>query len=162
MAKQIKLEEMKKSKKPSCTECGICCWCREEQDMHCEVTESDVKRLGTWGRRNFVGFSFMDRIQYSLRGSTASDRFTGGLRTKWIMQRSGPLKGRQVLVCAGLRGSLLNKTHCSVYDRRPKVCRIAIKPGDKACLKLREMVLREIEGWTAQERVKADLTCESL
>ena len=47
--------------------------------------------------------------------------------------------------CIALRGTLLEKTSCSVYDKRPEVCRNAVKPGDKICRDIRAFYRANLE-----------------
>lgn len=62
-------------------------------------------------------------------------------RSVWKQQRSGPVAGREALVCSALRGSLMSRVSCGVYDVRPQVCR-GYQPGSRRCLEARR-ALRE-------------------
>lgn len=124
------------SPKPDCRRCGVCCVSLFDQDSFCDVTEKDVVRLGkSFARRNVLGLSAFDWLMAAVRGRGFS---CAALKTKWKKQRSGPLKGAEAKACVALRGSILSRVSCSVYDRRPQACREAVVPGDRACLALRK------------------------
>jgi Fe-S-cluster containining protein len=61
----------------------------------------------------------------------------GALRAVVREQKAGPLKGHEVTACVALKGTVLKSVRCSVYAKRPDVCRQAVKPGDSACRRLR-------------------------
>jgi len=108
-----------------------------DQPAFCDVDERDLKRLGeTWVRRNVMFPSTFDSLVNAIDGGRLP---LGAIRTAWKKQRSGALKGVEACVCVALRGSLMYKVRCSVYAKRPKACREAVKPGDEACLQVREM-----------------------
>jgi len=71
------------------------------------------------------------------------------LRTRWTEQKAGPLKGNRACVCCQLSGSLMHKVRCRIYENRPSVCRRAVKPGDKNCKVMRQILLQAIEGEAA-------------
>jgi len=110
--------------KPDCQKCGACCWSRFDHETYCDVVDEDRARLGSWGKRNIIG---------------------GAIKTKVRTMRAGPLKGYDVLICAGLRGDILHRVSCAVYERRPRVCRIAVKPGSRNCMMQRRMLLEAAE-----------------
>lgn len=108
---------------PPCRSCGLCCvdWSGDGQVPDC--TESDVRRLGV-ARRLLTG----DRA----------------ISSRERTQRSGPFRGLPVVVCAALTGSVGHRCACSIYARRPVVCRSGVVRGDRACLAIRAMAEREI------------------
>lgn len=72
------------------------------------------------------------------------------IRTAWRQQVAGPLKGTQACACAALLGSVLHRVECSIYSRRPRACREAVRRGDEACVSVRRMFeqLLQDEGLT--------------
>jgi len=122
--------------KPDCQTCGLCCESPyESQEAFADVTQEDCERLGAkWVKRNVVIPSAFDQLAL---GHTAA------IKTKWLKQRSGPRKGESALVCTALRGSLLKKVWCAVYEQRPAACREAIEPGNELCLNLRQEATSE-------------------
>jgi Fe-S-cluster containining protein len=69
----------------------------------------------------------------------------GAMKTKWQRMKSGPFKGARLNVCRMLEGSVLGKVRCRIYDTRPRACREAVKPGDRACRQIRTMLLELLE-----------------
>lgn len=111
-----------------CQSCGLCCVSVYDQEVFADVDEADCERLGVaWVRRNVLFPSLFDQL---VGGVPA-------IKTKWLAQRSGPMRGKRACVCVALRGTLLKKVRCSVYDRRPQSCRDSVEPGDLVCLDLR-------------------------
>ena len=128
--------------KPDCCTCGCCCVSTYDQESFCDVTEEDLSHFTpAWIRRNVVGFSVFDMALAMLDNSPVAG-CPGALRTKWTTQKAGPLKGLQACTCFALRGSLLSKVSCSIYENRPHACREAIKPGNKVCKQLRRTYLK--------------------
>lgn len=121
--------------KPDCRTCGACCVALQDQEGFCDVTEKDVERLGKrFTRLHVVYPSTADHLSASLTGQKPS---WGAIRARYRKQRSGPLKGIEANACVCLRGSLLKRVSCSIYDKRPEVCRKAVRPGDRTCRWLR-------------------------
>lgn len=120
---------------PDCLTCGICCVAPYDQEAYADVTAEDCKLLGrSWVFRNVMFPSLFD----NLLAAIDSQRLVfGAIKTKWRLQRSGPLKGRSACTCIALRGTLGKKVHCSVYDKRPMVCQKAVVPGDRTCRRVR-------------------------
>ena len=58
------------------------------------------------------------------------------------VQRAGPLRGLIVAGCAALRGSVLYRVSCAIYEVRPSVCR-EFEPGGRACLARRRWLQEE-------------------
>lgn len=114
----------------NCQACGLCCVSPyDNQDSFADVTVEDCERLGVkWVKRNVVFPPLFDQLAFG---------HTPAIKTRWLRQRSGPLKGESALACVALRGILLKKVRCSVYEQRPTCCREAIKPGTSVCLDLR-------------------------
>lgn len=128
-----------------CLTCGVCCVSLKDQPAFCDVLPEDEARLGkAFVRRHVHRFHLLDHaLSRILKCQVGSPELPpGAIKTKWVKQRSGPLKGSEVLVCVALRGSVLHQVRCSVYERRPYVCREAVKPGDRTCLWLRREIRR--------------------
>jgi len=128
---------------PSCRECGACCIAPAQQGSFCDVTEQDKKRLGKkFVRLHVIGSSFIERF---------SDMFCGAphrpdaIDTRWRVMSAGPLATYEFNTCSMLRGSVMKRVSCRIYDKRPRACRVAVEPGDATCLALREQFLKKIE-----------------
>lgn len=124
----------------TCRSCGLCCIAPNRQEVFCDVSEADVRRLDRrWVQRNVRAPGFFDRLLADLSGN-------GGLPfaaivTKCVEPRSGPLEGSSLCACVALRGTPGKSVTCSVYERRPKTCRTAVKPGDQTCRRIRKLYL---------------------
>jgi len=126
------------AKRPDCRTCGLCCVSLQDQDSYCDVTATDVTRLGTrWSKRNVLFWTPWDSLMTTI--NTGQRGGVGAIRTAWKMQRSGPMKGTEACACVALRGSLRHAVSCGVYRKRPEACRTAAVPGDEACLQVRRM-----------------------
>jgi Fe-S-cluster containining protein len=108
-----------------CRKCGVCCVSLTEHPEYADVTEKDKARLG----QRFVRLNVLQ----------------DAIKTEWKTQRTGPFKGVQACSCVALRGSLMSRVSCSVYKVRPEVCKKAVKPGDRTCLRVRQMFRDLIE-----------------
>jgi Fe-S-cluster containining protein len=127
----------------TCRTCGICCVSLTESDVYCDVTVEDMKRLSKGFVQQFVVRTrLVDRLGHALDGNGVPD---GAIKTSWTKQKTGPLKGIEVCACSALRGSVMSRVSCSVYEDRPRVCRVAVVPGDKACRQARTMFKDAIE-----------------
>ena len=121
----------------TCRRCGLCCVSPHDQDSFCDVEEADIARLDPkWVRRNVLGFRPFDVAVAALSRHRLPEAV---IATRQALQRRGPLAGMSACTCVALRGSLLHRTSCSIYDRRPRTCRDAVKPGDPTCRELRKM-----------------------
>jgi len=91
-----------------CVRCGVCCF--SESERHARVTGDDYARLGDDAERlvAFIGNQAFMRIE---RAGEAS-----------------PVGRCAALVLAPDEGTYL----CSVYERRPEVCR-TLERGSSAC-----------------------------
>jgi len=133
----------RKPEKPDCLSCGACCVSLQDQDVYCDVSEEDLKRLGkAWVRKNVLLSRPFDMIAGLIDGNLASH---GAIKTKWTKQRSGPLKGFELCSCVALKGSVMDTVKCSVYEKRPDTCRSAVVPGDRTCLDARRLFKDAIE-----------------
>lgn len=99
--------------------------------MFCDLTSKDLERLHPAFVRRHV-------LHVPLAGPA--------LVTKERLIRTGPLKGCTATTCVALRGSLMHRVSCSIYENRPEVCRRAVKPGDRTCKDVRRMLEQLIEG----------------
>jgi len=141
--KVITSRERVKITSADCLKCGACCCSLANQESYCDVTSEDEKRLGRkFVRLNVVRFSLFDQLVSSIDGNEMPP---GAIRTAWVAQRTEPAKGIEVLRCAALRGTVLSKVKCSVYDKRPEVCDKAVKPGDRNCKELRKIMREKLE-----------------
>lgn len=125
---------MPRSAKPKCTACGVCCISPVDQPSFCDVEPSDERRLGKALVQRYVVYpSTFDLLCMTV------DRHSGraAIKTLWTEEKSGPLKTHALCRCAFLQGSLLEAVKCKVYEKRPRVCRLAMKPGDRICKRLR-------------------------
>lgn len=119
-----------------CRQCGLCCVAPHDQDVFADVTERDVKRLNRrWAARNVVSTNLFNQALAMIDGYRLP---YAAIRTRWNYQCCGPLKGTEACMCAALKGSLLHRTSCTIYERRPQICRTAVKPGGRACRQIRK------------------------
>jgi Fe-S-cluster containining protein len=127
----------------TCRSCGICCVSLTDSEVYCDVTVDDMKRLSKgFVKKNVVRPRLFDRLAHAIDGNSIPD---GAIKTIWTEQKAGPLKGTEVCACAALRGSVMHRVSCSVYENRPRVCKVAVVPGDKACRQVREMFRQLID-----------------
>jgi Fe-S-cluster containining protein len=120
---------------PDCRTCGVCCVSLHDQDVYCDVTPADIKRMGPRASRHVASPSPFYRLLSELDGREAPMAIV----TKWRTMQAGPLKGLNVCACVFLNGSVLHRTSCRIYKKRPKSCREACNPGDKHCLEARRL-----------------------
>lgn len=121
----------------TCRSCGICCVSLTGSEVYCDVTVEDMKRLSkSFVARNVIRPRLFDRLAHAIDGNRIPD---GAIKTVWTKQKTGPLKGIELCACAALRGSVMQRVSCSVYEDRPRVCRVAVVPGDKACRQARDL-----------------------
>lgn len=71
----------------------------------------------------------------------------GEIRTRPTLNKRGPLEGVEDCRCVSLRGSIGKQVSCSIYEKRPDICKKALRPGDPQCYAVRrlfkEMCARE-------------------
>lgn len=129
--------------KPDCRRCGLCCISLTDEETWAEVTLADAERLGSpWCKRHVIGHDVVYQMtRAAVEGKAA---YLGGIETKWREVKAGPLKGVEACACVALRGSLMHRVSCRIYDKRPKVCKTALSPGDPACLETREKVEQDL------------------
>jgi len=102
-----------------------------------------MKRLSKgFVRRNVVRPLLFDRLAHALDGNRIP---AGAIKTVWNSQKVGPLKGVEVRACAALRGSVMHRVSCAVYENRPRVCQTAVVPGDRTCRHVRGMVQQALD-----------------
>lgn len=125
-----------------CRSCGVCCiTLRRDQEAFCDVEAADLVRLDKrWARKNVMSFSHFDQLLAAIDGDPNMPGMA--LKTKWERTKAGPFKNVSVNKCVALRGSVMHRTSCSIYERRPNVCREAVKPGDQTCRWLRKEMKR--------------------
>lgn len=130
-------------KKPDCLTCGVCCVCPRDQEYYCDMTPEDMERLDKKFIKSSVGFmSPFDMLVMAIDGHNIMG---GAILTKWRTMRSGPFKSYEINTCKALRGSVMHKVSCSIYENRPEACREAVKPGDKACRDVRRAYIKTIK-----------------
>lgn len=100
-----------------CRSCGLCCVSPYAANTYVDVTPRDEEKLG----KKFVRLHVID----------------GSIAVEEVVTKRGPLMGVRMNRCAALRGSVGFAVHCSVYENRPAICRVALMPGDEACLDIR-------------------------
>jgi Fe-S-cluster containining protein len=128
---------------PDCRTCGACCVCPEDQGVYCDLEPGDVNRLSeSFVKKNVLFCSPFDSLAMMIDGRKVMG---GAIRTRWRTMRSGPFKSYEINTCVALRGSVMHKVSCSIYKNRPRVCHIAVKPGDRACKDVRRGFLRTIQ-----------------
>lgn len=134
---------MTHSEEFDCRRCGACCISFHDQDGYCNTTPKDEKKLGKrFVRLNIIRPNPIQRLVAELAGV---ERVEGLIRTAWRKARTGPLRGYEILHCAALRGSPMSRVSCTIYENRPKICKLAVKPGDRNCKEVRRMLFDAIE-----------------
>jgi len=131
----------------TCLSCGVCCMPPHYQDTYCDLTEKEVMRLGPKIRRLVMRPSLFNRCLSMIDGRPEVE---AAIKTKTVMQRSGPFKGKELCMCALLKGTPLVSVRCSVYRNRPRTCHDAVNPGERACRDARKFwsdIAREQCGW---------------
>jgi Fe-S-cluster containining protein len=132
----------------TCRSCGACCAVPLDQEMFCDVTPEDEERLGEhFVRRHVLRLPIFDQLLASLDGRSLAP---GAIATRWRTQRSGLFKGWEINTCVALRGSVLSRVSCSVYDQRPRACREAVKPGDRMCRTIRRELKEKLDAQEIQ------------
>lgn len=126
-----------------CRTCGLCCVAFVDQPVYCDVTMEDLARLS----RKFIRNNVVEQDVASWVSQVVEGKDPGycAIKTKWRTMRTGKLKGVDINVCAALRGSVMSRVSCSIYENRPEVCRRAVKPGDRGCKQVRAMVTHFID-----------------
>jgi putative endonuclease len=129
--------------KPDCTTCGVCCISPIDQESYCDVTIADEKRLGAKLVKQYVLCSSMFDTLCAAIGWRPMPQ--GSIKTVWTEEKQGPFKSYKFCRCACLQGVVMKKVKCAVYDKRPRACHIAMKPGDSACRRLRDCFQEAID-----------------
>ena len=120
----------------TCLSCGACCVAPNDQEVFCDLVESDIKRLGEkWVQKHALAPNPITLFSCVIDGAPPPPL---AIRSKYRAQRAGRLKGWELCCCVALRGSVMNQVSCSVYEKRPRACRMAVKPGDSACRRIRQ------------------------
>ncbi len=114
-----------------------------DQPVYCDITEEDEKRLG----KRFVQLHVVQATTFDTLVSAVGGRraYYGAIKTAWVENKSGPFKGVSACRCVALKGSLMHKVRCSVYNKRLATCHKAVKPGDRACREVRRMAQALLE-----------------
>jgi len=107
------------------------------------VEPEDIRRLNQrWVSKNVLFSRPIDFLSALIDGG---EPVFGAIRTQARKVKRGPLKGYSICGCVALRGSPLGQVSCTIYTRRPSVCKDALSPGDRECLSLRELTRAKIE-----------------
>lgn len=114
---------------PDCLTCGACCVAPYDQDAFANVEDKDLLRLGEKLVRLYVHAPIP-------KGCVTAPEIA--VATKPRVMTRGPLKGDISCACKALRGNVGHRVSCAIYEQRPRVCRIALKPGDRVCREIRE------------------------
>ena len=145
----------------TCRTCGVCCVSLHDQESFADVDDTDLERLDPrWVWKNVIRGPVSVRVNgrspdYAwIRSLVYGDGLEPAIRTEWRRQACGPFRGVEVCACVALRGSILSRVSCTIYGRRPKVCRTAVKPGDRTCREARRMYL-EATAETGSKRKSA-------
>lgn len=139
----------------TCRSCGVCCVAPGSQNVFCDITKEDAERLG----RKFVRLHVLQPSMFDLLATRIDIAIGnhhllpfGAIKTRWVEQESGPFETYQFNQCVCLEGSLMKKTSCSIYAKRPGTCKTAVKPGDKQCRRLRRVFKDRIKAIQANQR----------
>ena len=125
--------------KPDCRKCGLCCIANYDQEAFADVTIEDVERLNRrWAKKNILYPRTIDLLAAVIDSTSLVH---GAVRTRWVTSKTGPLKGTEACACVALQGSIGYRVRCTIYNRRPEVCRKAVKPGDRICKAIRKEIL---------------------
>ena len=103
----------------TCRSCGACCVAPASDPTYVAVDKADVARLP----KQFVKLHVV----------------SGAISTSTRSYTSGPLDGADVCSCVALAGNVGGRVSCSVYEKRPNVCR-SFAPGGSACIESRRQV----------------------
>lgn len=85
----------------------------------------------------------LDRLAAALDSSTLTAH--GAIKTKQMLPKRGPLAKYELCACHFLQGTALVDVRCSIYEKRPEVCRKAVRPGDRVCREVRRKVRAQLE-----------------
>jgi len=124
---------MSKRPLPDCTACGVCCRAPPNQMAWADIYEDDLARLTPYFIRKHV------------RRRTAFQMLVEELtlRPSYFTVDAIHTKGNHNgTVCVALRGTIGKRCSCSIYARRPDVCR-NFEPGCPSCLRARRIYLKE-------------------
>lgn len=123
--------------KPNCQTCGVCCVAPHTQDRFADVSDDDLKRLGRrLIRLHVVATAPIDLLTAAIDGRL---RPSAAMTTTMVREKRGPLKSWEACRCSALKGDLMQKVRCAIYEKRPDVCRTAVRPGDRTCRELRRV-----------------------
>ena len=103
-----------------CTRCGLCCFAWSWNGRNLPFVEVD-DREGKKIHKKHPGLVVVDTTPPT------------GMIFKQPNSLTLAIKNGR---CAALRGTMLKKVSCSIYEDRPRACR-DFKPGDSICLSIR-------------------------
>lgn len=111
---------------PDCRTCGACCASLGEESVTiADVSTTDLARM----------------TSRTVRLHVIDDRGHVATRATWKAQRSGPYVGMSACVCSALRGSVLARVSCGIYEQRPTPCH-DFEAGSRRCLAARKEAVR--------------------
>ena len=114
----------------TCVSCGACCIAPYDQDAYADIEEKDMKRMGKKLVRRLVVYA--DPIGMLIASVAGQPAVGPAIKTRWRKARAGPMRGIRMCSCAALKGDVMKKVECSIYDVRPRICRTFV-PGSEAC-----------------------------
>lgn len=115
-----------------CKGCGVCCVSLGNQLEYCDVFDAEYLSMSKAQRKHVKIFNALDQLIYKVYGA---------IKTAYVRNTQGPLKGYEVSRCYFLKKSLLHSAYCSIYANRPYTCKVSVTPGDRNCKILRERFL---------------------
>jgi uncharacterized protein len=104
--------------KYDCRTCGACCGPEQDEEYYVSLVDGDAERLSKGYRRL--------RVVH-----TDEECLFKHLATKRT-DHSG-------VVCVALQGRIGKRVRCSIYRKRPLVCR-DFKRGDESCIECRKIL----------------------
>jgi Fe-S-cluster containining protein len=126
----------------TCRSCGMCCVATQDDEAWADLTEEDEKRLG----KRFVRLHVIQpHALNSFAAAIDGRRAPGAIATRWIDTTRGPFAGYQMNACTALDGDVGHHVRCTIYTKRPEVCRVALQPGDRSCRAIRDEMRRRVE-----------------
>ena len=113
-----------------CQSCGACCIANSDDCQYVELTEEDVAGFSSYYQRTKV-------IREVMKGAlTGFDRFA-------LATKKNALTGDTV--CCALAGAPgVTRVRCTIYERRPGVCR-SFMPGSRECIEARSEIANRLE-----------------
>lgn len=132
-----------KARIPDCRECGACCLATIGlPDGTCDVEEDEIAQLPAELQKQLI---YPEPYELMARTLSGRKSFYAVIPVKVSTAKSGPLKGIDCSTCVCLEGSVMDRVSCSIYEQRPKSCRVALMPGDPTCRKTRQLIENSLQ-----------------